>query len=187
MNRRIKIIVSLSILVSVVNAASTKPNILFIFLDDFGWKDTSYMGSDFYESPHLDRLAADGMVFTNAYSASANCAPARASLLSGQYTPRHEIYNVGTGPRGNSKYRRLQHVSGVDVLDTNIRTWAHQIQASGYKTASMGKWHLSGDPIPYGFDINIGGTHSGSPPKGYYPPHPNIPSLQGFTKGSSHF
>jgi len=178
MNRCIKIIVSLSILVSVVNAASTKPNILFIFLDDFGWKDTSYMGSDFYESPHLDRLAADGMVFTNAYSASANCAPARASLLSGQYTPRHEIYNVGTGPRGNPKHRRLQYVPGVDVLDTNIRTWAHQIQGFGYKTASMGKWHLSGDPIPYGFDINIGGTHSGSPPKGYYPPHPNIPSLQ---------
>lgn len=173
-----------SILNSLAHADPAKPNILFIFLDDFGWKDTSYMGSDFYESPNIDKLASDGMVFTNAYSASANCAPARASLLSGQYTPRHEIYNVGTGPRGNPKYRRLNHVPGVDILDPKIKTWASQIQAIGYKTATMGKWHLSDDPIPYGFDINIGGSHSGSPPRGYYPPHPNIPSLQGLPDDS---
>jgi len=169
---------------SLASPVSKQPNILFIFLDDFGWKDTSYMGSDFYESPNIDKLAAEGMVFTNAYSASANCAPARACMLSGQYTPRHEIYNVGTGPRGNPKFRRLEHIPGVDTLDRGIRTWAHQIQASGYKTALMGKWHLSDDPIPYGFDINIGGTHSGSPPKGYYPPHPNIPSLEGLPDDS---
>ncbi|MDG2256336.1 MAG: sulfatase [Opitutaceae bacterium] len=165
-------------------AASEKPNILFIFLDDFGWKDTSYMGSDFYESPNIDKLASEGMVFTKAYSASANCAPARACMLSGQYTPRHEIYNVGTGLRGNPKHSRLKHIPGVDTLDTSIRTWAQQIQASGYKTAMMGKWHLSDDPIPYGFDVNVGGTHSGSPPRGYYPPHPNIPSLQGLPEDS---
>ena len=178
------LLLSAAFLSSSAFAASEKPNILFIFLDDFGWKDTSYMGSDFYESPNIDKLASEGMVFTNAYSASANCAPARACMLSGQYTPRHEIYNVGTGPRGNPKYSRLKHIPGVDMLDSNIRTWAHQIQASGYKTATMGKWHLSDDPIPYGFDINIGGTHSGSPPKGYYPPHPNIPSLQGLPEDS---
>lgn len=183
MKRFTHLILLLYLLVPVA-VASEKPNVLFIFLDDFGWKDTSYMGSDFYETPHLDALAAEGMIFTDAYSASANCAPARASLLSGQYTPRHEIYNVGTGPRGNPKYRRLQHIPGVDVLDTNIKTWAHQIHASGYRTALMGKWHLSDDPLPYGFDINIGGSHSGSPPKGYYPPHPNIPSLQGLPEDS---
>jgi arylsulfatase A-like enzyme len=178
------LLLSAAFLSSSAFAASEKPNILFIFLDDFGWKDTSYMGSDFYESPNIDKLASEGMVFTNAYSASANCAPARACMLSGQYTPRHEIYNVGTGPRGNPKHSRLKHISGVDTLDTSIRTWAQQIQASGYKTATMGKWHLSDDPIPYGFDINIGGTHSGSPPQGYYPPHPNIPSLQGLPEDS---
>jgi len=142
------------------------------------------MGSDFYESPNIDKLASEGMVFTKAYSASANCAPARACMLSGQYTPRHEIYNVGTGLRGNPKHSRLKHIPGVDTLDTSIRTWAQQIQASGYKTAMMGKWHLSDDPIPYGFDVNVGGTHSGSPPRGYYPPHPNIPSLQGLPEDS---
>ncbi|MEM9481308.1 MAG: sulfatase [Verrucomicrobiota bacterium] len=164
-------------------AAADRPNILFIYLDDFGWKDTSYMGSDFYETPHLDKLAKEGMIFTDAYSASANCAPARASLLSGQYTPRHEVYNVGTTPRGNAKHRRLEHIPGTKTLRTDIKTWAHQIQAAGYKTATMGKWHLSDDPIPYGFDVNVGGTHSGGPPKGYYPPHGNAPGLGEAPKG----
>ena len=156
---------------------ATRPNILLIFLDDFGWKDTSYMGSDFYETPNIDALASQGMVFTNAYSCSANCAPARASLLSGQYTPRHQIYNVGTKPRGKSAHRRLEHIPGVATLDPKIKTWAQQLQAAGYRTATMGKWHLSNDPTPYGFDINIGGTHSGGPPNGYYPPHGKAPGL----------
>ena len=162
--------------------AADQPNILLIFLDDFGWKDTSYMGSDFYETPHIDKLAAGGMVFTNAYSCSANCAPARACLLSGQYTPRHQVYNVGTRPRGNAAHRRLKHIPGVKTLDTNIKTWAHQLQSAGYQTATMGKWHLSNDPVPYGFHVNIGGTRSGSPPAGYYSPHPKAPGLENSPK-----
>ena len=129
------------------------------------------MGSDFFETPHLDRMASQGTVFTNAYSCAANCAPARACLLSGQYTPRHRIFNVGTGPRGKAKFRRLMHEPGTQTLSTSLRTWAHQLQAAGYKTASIGKWHLSDDPCDYGFDQNVGGTHGGSPPNGYYPPH----------------
>ena len=162
--------------------AEDQPNILFIFLDDFGWKDTSYMGSDFYETPHLDALASEGMIFTDAYSCAANCAPARASLLSGQYTPRHQIFNVGTKPRGATKHRRLEHIAGVDTLDTGIQTWAAQLQAAGYATGTFGKWHLSKDPKPYGFDVNIGGGHSGSPPRGYYPPHPGVPGLDNASK-----
>lgn len=158
--------------------AADQPNILFVFLDDFGWKDTSYMGSDFYETPHLDRLASEGMVFSDAYACAANCAPSRACLLSGQYTPRHEVYNVGTKPRGKAQYRKLNHVPGTDTLDPKITTWAQHLKDAGYTTACMGKWHLSDDPIPYGFDINIGGTHSGSPPRGYYPPHSKAPGLQ---------
>jgi arylsulfatase A-like enzyme len=164
-------------------ASADKPNILFIFLDDFGWRDTSYMGSDFYETPHLDKMASQGIVFSDAYSCAANCAPARACLLSGQYTPRHQIYNVGTSPRGNAKHRRLEHIPGVKTLDPKIRTWAHQLQQAGYVTGTMGKWHLSDDPLPYGFDFNVGGTHSGGPPRGYYPPHGNAPGLQNAPKG----
>ncbi len=160
-----------------VQPTQNQPNILFIYLDDFGWKDTGFMGSDFFETPHLDKLAREGMVFTNAYSCASNCAPARACLLSGQYTPRHQIFNVGTGPRGKAQYRRLLHVPGVDTLDTQIKTWAQCLQETGYRTATVGKWHLSKDPVPYGFHVNIGGTHSGSPPRGYYPPHGKVPGL----------
>jgi arylsulfatase A-like enzyme len=158
-------------------AETGRPNVLFIFLDDFGWRDTGYMGSDFFETPHIDKLASEGMVFSDAYSCAANCAPARACLLSGQYTPRHRIFNVGTSPRGKAKHRRLEHIPGTDTLDPKIKTWAQCLRDAGYRTATMGKWHLSDDPLPYGFDVNIGGTHSGSPPRGYYPPH-NVPGLK---------
>ena len=158
-----------ALLVTYLPAA--QPNILFIYLDDFGWKDAGFMGSDFFETPNIDRMANQGMVFTNAYSCAANCAPARACLLTGQYTPRHRIFNVGTGPRGQAKHRRLLHVPGTNVLSRNLATWPQLLRDAGYKTAIIGKWHLSDDPLEYGFDINIGGTHSGSPPQGYYPPH----------------
>lgn len=154
-----------------------RPNVLFIFLDDFGWRDVSYMGSDFYETPQLDKLAEEGISFSDAYACAANCAPSRACLLSGQYTPRHQIFNVGTQARGAKSHRRLMHVPGVSTLDPKIQTWAHQLQRRGYVTGTIGKWHLSSDPLPYGFDVNIGGTHSGSPPRGYYPPH-NVPGLK---------
>jgi arylsulfatase A-like enzyme len=175
------LILSIS-LVSNAALAAKKPNILFIFLDDYGWKDTGYMGSDFYETPNIDKLAAEGMIFTDAYSCAANCAPARACLLSGQYTPRHQIFNVGTNPRGKAEHRRLEHIAGTATLDPAIRTWAHCLQDAGYRTATMGKWHLSQDPLPYGFDVNVGGTHSGGPPRGYYPPHGNAPGLQDVPK-----
>ncbi len=164
-------------------AADERPNILFIYLDDFGWKDTSYMGSDFYETPHIDRMAEEGMIFTDAYASAANCAPSRACLLSGQYTPRHKIYNVGTRPRGDRRFRRLEHIPGTDVLDPKIKTWAHIARDAGYRTGTIGKWHLSSDPRPYGFDVNVGGGHSGSPPKGYYPPHPRVPGLDDASEG----
>lgn len=167
----------------VVAQSPELPNVLFIFLDDYGWRDCGFMGSDFYETPNIDRLAAEGMVFTNAYATAANCAPSRACLLSGQYTPRHEIYNVGTQLRGNPKFSKLKHVPGTDTLRQDIKTWAHCVQAAGYVTGTIGKWHLSQDPLPYGFDSNFAGSHSGSPPKGYFPPHPGAPGLKDAPEG----
>ena len=138
--------------------AEQRPNILFIFLDDFGWRDTSYMGSDFYETPHIDRLAKGGLVFTDAYSCAANCAPARACLLSGQYTPRHRIFNVGTKPRGSAKHRRLEHIAGTKTLRPNIVTWAEALQQAGYRTGMFGKWHLGTSPTEQGFDVEVDHT-----------------------------
>ena len=173
-----RLIASFLLLFSVLSKAKeNKPNILFIYLDDFGWRDTSYAGSDFYETPNIDKLAKGGMVFSNAYAGAANCAPSRACLLSGQYSPRHKIYNVGTGPRGKSAYRRLIHIPGTNTLSPEIPTWAKAAKEAGYATASIGKWHLSSDPTLHGFDLNIGGSKSGSPPKGYFPPHGKITGL----------
>lgn len=131
--------------------ARDRPNILLIYVDDLGWKDTGHTGSDFYETPALDALAREGLVFTSAYSNAANCAPARASLLSGQYTPRHRVFNVGTGPRGDARHRRLLHVPGVTELRPDIVTWAEVLQARGYRTGLFGKWHLGPDPERQGF------------------------------------
>lgn len=89
----------------------------------------------------------------------------------------------GTGLRGKASHRRLRHIPGTDTLDPEIRTWAAQLQEAGYVTATMGKWHLSKNPLPYGFDVNIGGSHSGGPPRGYYPPHGNAPGLENSPKG----
>lgn len=169
-------ILVLCLLISISNAS--KPNILFIYLDDFGWRDTSYAGSDFYETPNIDALAENGMIFDNAYAASSNCAPSRASMLTGTYSPRHEIYNVGTKPRGNPKFRKLAHIPGKSSLDPNVKTWSKLAKSFGYKTASFGKWHLGKDPRDHGFDVNVGGSKSGSPPRGYFPPHGKISGLE---------
>ncbi len=164
------------------------PNILVIYADDLGWRDLSYcfdseqagklLGSDFYETPHLDSLAASGVTFTQAYSAAANCAPARASMLTGQYSPRHGIYNVGTALRGDPAHSRLVPVAGRAELEPGTITWGHCLQSRGYRTATIGKWHVSREPLEFGFDVNIGGTTSGSPPRGYFPPHPKVPGLE---------
>lgn len=135
--------------------AEKPPNILFVYLDDFGWRDTGYMGSDFYETPNLDALAKRGLVFTDAYSCAANCAPARGCLLSGQYTPRHKIFNVGTRPRGKAKHRRLAHIPGTTTLRPDIVTWAESLQTAGYRTGMFGKWHLGTTPKAQGFDVAV--------------------------------
>ncbi|MEP2509525.1 MAG: sulfatase-like hydrolase/transferase, partial [Reichenbachiella sp.] len=70
----------------------SQPNIILFYVDDLGWSDLGYMGSEFYESPIIDSLAGESMVFTSAYANAANCAPSRASMLSGLYTPRHGVY-----------------------------------------------------------------------------------------------
>ncbi|WP_197530725.1 sulfatase [Bythopirellula polymerisocia] len=158
LHRRYTESVGCLLLLTVLSAccyAKDRPNILFVYLDDFGWRDAGYMGSDFYETPHIDTLAREGMIFQDAYSCAANCAPARACLLSGQYTPRHQIFNVGTKPRGKAKHRRLIPISGTDTLSPEIVTWAEVLQASVYRTGIFGKWHLGTDPKTQGFDVAV--------------------------------
>jgi arylsulfatase A-like enzyme len=138
---------------------STKPNIVLIFADDLGWKDVGYQGSDFYETPNLDKLAKEGMVFTAGYAAAGNCAPSRACLLSGTYTPRHHVYAVGDTDRGNKAAQRLTPIPNKNGLSREIVTMADALKHAGYVTGHFGKWHLAGKdgalPTQQGFDVSF--------------------------------
>jgi len=154
-------------------ASQGPPNIVFILIDDLGWRDVGFMGSEYYETPNIDRLAGRGMVFTNAYANGPNCAPSRASLMSGQYTPRHGIYTVAPSNRGAANERRFQVQETETRLSHDVVTIAEALQARGYATASMGKWHLGAEghlPTDQGFDVNVGGNQWGSP-QGYFWPY----------------
>jgi arylsulfatase A-like enzyme/formylglycine-generating enzyme required for sulfatase activity len=150
-------------------------NIVLIVADDLGWTDLSCMGSDFYETPEIDRLAAEGVMFTNAYSAAANCAPSRAALLSGQYAPRTGVYTVGSLSRGKSANRALLCPPNTTVLDPSFVTIAERLEEAGYVTGHFGKWHLGqGETGPegQGFDVNVGGGKAGHPAS-YFSPYRN--------------
>ncbi len=156
------------------------PNIVFVLADDLGWTDVSYNGSQYYETPNIDALAKSGMIFTNAYANAPNCAPSRACLLTGQYTPRHGVFTVGSSERGESRLRKLIPVKNTDTLATEKITIAEILSEYGYKTISIGKWHMGESPQTspeaQGFDINIAGNHSGMP-SSYFSPYnnPNLP------------
>ncbi len=165
------------------NGDTTKVNIVLILADDLGWTDAGFMGSGYYQTPALDALAASGMVFTNAYANAPNCAPSRASLLTGLYTPRHGIYTVGNSARGKSEHRKLIPVKNKMVLDSVFVTIAGVLKSHGYATITLGKWHIgdSSSPLRQGFDINIGGHQLGHP-KSYFSPYDN-PALEDGPEG----
>jgi len=145
-----------------------KPNIVYINADDLGWADLSCQGSTYYKTPNIDKLAAQGMRFTNAYAPAANCAPSRACCMTGQYTPRHGIYTVASSTRGSAKSRKLIPTKNTTVLADRHLTMAEALKRDGYVTAHVGKWHLGPDPKTQGFDVNIAGCHWGSPSGGGY-------------------
>lgn len=164
-------------------ADTDRPNIIFINVDDLGWKDLGFMGSRYYETPNLDHLASEGMVFMHAYAGAANCAPSRACLMSGQNTPRHGIYTVGNSDRGDRRTRKIIPVPNREVLPDSVYTLAEMLRDNGYVTGTFGKWHLGDDPTTQGFEVNAGGSHRGSPGKGgYFSPY-NLDFLTDGTEG----
>ncbi len=138
-----------------------------------GWRDTSFTGSPFYETPNIDALSKKGMIFTNGYAAAANCAPSRASLMTGQWTQRHGILTVGNSERGESVDRKLIPIVNKTTLSNSFLLLPEVFKDNGYTTCHAGKWHISDDPRDKGFDINIGGSHAGHP-NSYYPPYKNV-------------
>jgi len=134
---------------------SDKPNFVFIFIDDLGYHDVGFMGAKYYQTPNIDKLASEGMIFTQAYANAANCAPTRASLLSGQYSPRHGVYTVGKSDRGESVNRRLIPVVNSKTVPLENVTIGEALQSAGYKTAAIGKWNIGNSPEEQGFDLGV--------------------------------
>lgn len=138
---------------------SNKPNIILFFVDDFGQRDLSCYGSRLYETPHMDKLAAEGMRFTNAYAAYPRCVPSRIGLLSGKYPSR--VQYAAEKARDHDHHLPLSEV-----------TFAEALREFGYKTCYIGKWHLGkdgGDPGAQGFDTVIHAGSAGAPHSYFHP------------------
>lgn len=178
--------------------ARRPPNFIFILVDDLGWRDVGFMGSRFYETPHIDRLAAGGMVFTQAYAAAAVCSPTRASILTGRYPARLGITDwirarrdggiIGPDRKNPTGYEDdpalyLMTPRNALFMELGEITTAEVLKRAGYTAGHVGKWHLGPDeflPAAQGFDMNVGGADIGHT-NSYFDPYHNegapIPSL----------
>lgn len=163
-----------------------KPNVVFILADDLGYSDLSCMGSNYYETPNIDRLAGLGVTFINGYANCQVCSPSRASIMTGQWPASHGITDwigakAGTDWRSAGRHDRLLPAEYVHALPDSVTTLAEAFRAGGYRTFFAGKWHLGGEgswPTDHGFDLNVGGWDAGSPAGGYFDPYenPNLPN-----------
>jgi arylsulfatase A-like enzyme len=166
-------------------------NVLLIHVDDLGWADIGVLGSDFYETPFIDRLAAEGMLFRQSYAAAAICSPSRAALMTGKYPARMGITDwiyarfqgVGTtglpGEYAENPDQPLRTPKNQGFLPLEEVTLAERMKAHGYTTFHVGKWHLGGEenyPEKQGFDRNFGGNDLGQPPSYFDPYEPATPT-----------
>jgi arylsulfatase A len=182
------LIVSLTLAVAgPARAEPVRPNVVFILIDDMGWKDLGCYGSAFYETPNCDKLASQGMRFTNAYAACPVCSPTRASILTGKYPARLHLTDWLPG-RADMPSQKLLRPKITQYLPLEETTLADALKPLGYTSASIGKWHLGGKPYypeKHGFDLNIAGNEWGQPPAYFYPYKrgANGPSIPGLEEG----
>jgi len=172
-----------SFLIALLATSHAKPNIVFFLVDDLGYMDIgSYNPDTFYETPNIDRLASNGMRFTDGYAANPVCSPTRYSILTGKYPSRIGATNWFSGRR-SGRFNPAPLHSNMPLAEVTL---AEALQKAGYQTAFLGKWHLGPTeefwPEKQGFDINIGGHNRGSPPGGYFAPY-NNPRLENGKQG----
>jgi arylsulfatase A len=151
--------------------AAGKPNFVFILIDDMGWRDSGCYGSRFFETPNIDRLAGQGMRFTNAYAAAGVCSPTRASIMTGKYPARLGLTAVIQDPSCLPRYK-LCPPEFLRALPLDEVTIATALRRAGYATACVGKWHLGDAPhLPenHGFEVNIGGSGIGMVNDHFFP------------------
>lgn len=190
---------------------ASKLNFVLILVDDLGWMDLSCQGSDYYRTPNIDRIAAEGIRFTNGYAACAVCSPTRAAVQTGRYPGRVGVTDwiralfqrgsLGTPEENPTEYvggknRRLLCPPNPFWMEHEEQTIAESLGAAGYRTAYIGKWHLGDEawyPTGQGYDVNKGGCDYGQPPN-YFDPfnqpkhrhemiRAGIPFLPGRKKG----
>ena len=169
----------IALAVSAISRAAEKraPNVIFFLIDDWGWTDGGTFGSKLYETPNIDRLASQGMKFTQAYAACTVCSPTRAAVLTGKYPARLHITDWIAGHK--RPHAKLKIPDWTLQLPLEEKTIAEELKARGYATALFGKWHLGNEeffPEKQGFDLNVGGCHMGSPGS-YFPPY-RIPTIK---------
>jgi arylsulfatase A len=163
------------------------PNIIIIHVDDLGWADLSVQGSTFYETPHIDGLASNGVRFTDAYASASVCSPTRAALMTGRYPARVGItdwiraeFQGGEIPEDGQNPTEYEGGPDQPLLTPPNPLWmeheevtiADILKQAGYKNVHIGKWHLGGEnwyPETQGFHINIGGADLGEPPSFFDP------------------
>ena len=162
------------------------PNVVFLLADDLGWTDLNCYGSKFYETPNLDKLASQGVKFTNAYAACPVCSPTRSSIMTGKYPislGNTDWFGAVQPDQVKRSFKKpLLPAPYVDYLPLEEVTIAEALKSNGYKTCIAGKWHL-GEAEKYwpenqGFDKNYGGFNMGHPNKkgkanGYFSPYGN--------------
>ncbi|MDN5213238.1 sulfatase [Fulvivirgaceae bacterium BMA12] len=180
------------------SAIVDRPNIVLINVDDLGWTDAATLSSDFYETPNIDRLAANGMKFSQCYAAAALCSPTRASIMTGKYPARlgitdwiRAVFQPGGKPKDRPTSGKNPEgfwaQGGEDApflvpynplwMELEETTIAELLRDAGYRTGHIGKWHLGADgyePQDQGFEINIGGCDFGEPPS-YFDPYTRGP------------
>ncbi|GAB1474046.1 sulfatase [Bacteroidota bacterium] len=188
MNYKYKLLASAAAASSVIplsafpgNKGEKPMNVILFLVDDLGWMDTGCYGSKFYETPNIDKLARDGVRFTNAYAACHVSSPTRASLLTGKYPASINLTDWLPG-RKNFPFQKLKNVEINQQLPYELPTVSSLLKKRGYSTAIIGKWHLGEEPgstSGHGFDIHIPDWNKGWPNKGYFQPY----GLKGLESG----
>jgi arylsulfatase A-like enzyme len=171
-----------------VQSTSEKPNVIFLLVDDLGWRDLGFMGSKYYETPNIDKLSRQGVIFSNAYASCAVCSPTRASIQTGKYPARLGITDwirarfqvsgvkITAPPKfDENEGQKLRTPANPFWMELKENTVAEYLKKSGYFTCHIGKWHLGTDdyyPEKQGYDLNIAGCDMGQPVN-YFDPYTN--------------